>query len=203
MSKIGAVILAAGMSKRMGEPKLLLTLNGKPLFRYPLELAIASGLNPIVLIGGHHIESFREAAGDLKEIEFIHNNQYEQGMSTSLKLGVDSIKKKTEAIMIFLADQPFVSGIVIQTLMEQYKKGFAEGIRIVRPQYNGELGHPILVHESIYSEFLEITGDQGGKEILKKYRGKTKIMPFESPFWGMDIDTFEDYQKGKQYSNED
>ena len=60
MSKIGAIILAAGMSKRMGQPKLLLRLKGKPLFRYPIELAIRNQLDPIYLIGGQHLETFKQ-----------------------------------------------------------------------------------------------------------------------------------------------
>ncbi|MEH7255054.1 nucleotidyltransferase family protein [Neobacillus niacini] len=197
MSKIGAIILAAGLSKRMGQPKLLLPLKGKPLFRYPLELAIRNQLHPICLIGGQHINSFQAESIDIQNVEYIRNPNYEKGMSTSLKMGIHHLKDDTDAVFIFLADQPFVPDLVIQSMIEQYSKG----IRIVRPEYQGNLGHPILIDKSLYKEFQVLEGDQGGKEILKKYKNQTRILPFEDPFWGMDIDTFEDYQTGKQYCN--
>ncbi|MEH7249414.1 nucleotidyltransferase family protein [Neobacillus niacini] len=197
MSKIGAIVLAAGMSKRMGKPKLLLRLKGKPLFRYPLELAIRNQLSPICLIGGQYLKSFQEDSTDLMNVDFIPNPNYDLGMSTSVRMGINHVKDCTDAVFIFLADQPFVPDLVIQSMTEQY----CNGLRIVRPKYNGKLGHPILIDKSLYKEFLTIDGDQGGKEIIKKYKNLTKILSFEDSIWGMDIDTSQDFQIGKQYSS--
>jgi molybdenum cofactor cytidylyltransferase len=197
MSKVGAIILAAGMSKRMGQPKLLMTLRGKPLFRYPLEQAIRNQLNPICLIGGQHMEAFQMEAAELQDVEFTYNPHYEKGMSSSLKEGIKNIKGRSDAAFIFLADQPFVPDMVIQSMLEQLHTD----IRVVRPQYQGIFGHPILIDKSLYDEFLLIEGDQGGKEIIKKYKCETRILTFEDSIWGMDIDSEEDYEKGKQYSS--
>ncbi|MEH7012409.1 nucleotidyltransferase family protein [Neobacillus niacini] len=194
MCRIGAIILAAGMSKRMGQPKLLLSLKGKSLFRYPLEQAIRNHLNPICLIGGQHMQAFKMEAADLLNVDFIDNPNYEQGMSWSLKLGIEKVKERSDATFIFLADQPFVPDMVIQSMIEQFHKGS----RIVRPLYQGEFGHPILIDKSLYHEFLTIEGDQGGKEIIKKYKSETTILSFDESIWGMDIDTPEDYQIIKQ-----
>ena len=199
MSNIGAIILGAGMSKRMGTPKLLLPLNGKHLFRYPLEVAIRQHLHPILFIGGEHIDIFQKLAADLQAIEFIRNPNYMKGMSTSLKLGIEKMGDQVNAALIFLADQPFVPDLVVQTILDHYKIGQPNGIRIVRPQYQGNPGHPILVHKSLFSEFLKLEGDQGGKEIMMKYRGQSILLPFENSFWGMDIDIIEDYQNSRQY----
>lgn len=113
MPNIGAIILAAGMSMRMGRPKLLLPLNGKPLFRYSLETAHRQQLHPILFLGGEHIEVFQTGAVDLQDIEFIRNPNYKSGMSSSLKLGIERIKNRAEAALIFLADQPFVPDLVV------------------------------------------------------------------------------------------
>jgi molybdenum cofactor cytidylyltransferase len=193
MCRIGAIVLAAGMSKRMGKPKLLMRIHGKPLFRYPLEQSIRYKLDPICLIGGQHMKAFHTEAADLQNVEFIDNPQYEKGMSESLKVGIHNVKERSDATFIFLADQPFVPDRVIQTMIQQYGKG----IRIVRPQYQGNLGHPILIDKSLYDEFLVLEGDQGGKEIIKKYKSETSILTFEDSIWGMDIDTEEDYRLGK------
>ncbi|NYE07048.1 molybdenum cofactor cytidylyltransferase [Bacillus niacini] len=194
MPKIGAIILAAGLSKRMGKPKLLLPLNGKPLFRYPLEQAMRNHIQPICLIAGQHIQSFKTESSDLLNVEYIYNPSYEKGMSSSLKIGIENIKNRTDATFIFLADQPFVPDLVIRSMIEQFSKD----TRIIRPQYHGNFGHPILIGRSLYDEFLNLEGDQGGKEIINKYKNDTKILSFDHKFWGMDIDTPEDYRKTKQ-----
>ena len=129
-------------------------------------------------------------------MEYIRNPNYEKGMSTSLKLGIQHLTEETDAVFIFLADQPFVLDLVIRSMIEQYNNG----IQIVRPVYQGELGHPILIDKSLFKEFQNVLGDQGGKEIIKKYKSQTRLLPFEDAYWGMDIDTLEDYQTGEKYS---
>jgi molybdenum cofactor cytidylyltransferase len=130
-------------------------------------------------------------------VEYIYNLDFEKGMSTSLKIGIENMIERSDATFIFLADQPFVPDQVIQTMLEHFRLG----TRIIRPQYQGNLGHPILIDKSLYDEFLKVEGDQGGKEIIKKYKSDTRILSFEDSIWGMDIDTVEDYQNGKQYSS--
>jgi molybdenum cofactor cytidylyltransferase len=200
MFKIGAIVLAAGMSRRMGQPKLLLSLKEKPLFRYALEQTIRTKLDPVVLVGGQHIINFQREAADLQGIVFLTNKHFSKGMSSSLKMGINQIKDQAEAFMIFLADQPFVPDFVIQSMLQRYYEEKENGTLIVRPQYDGALGHPILIDKSLFSEFLKLEGDQGGKEVLKKYPHETSILSFEHSYWGMDIDTLEDYQKGQDIS---
>ncbi|OIK14988.1 hypothetical protein BIV60_10675 [Bacillus sp. MUM 116] len=202
MPKIGAIILASGMSRRMGQPKLLLPLGGKPLFRYPIELAKRQQLYPIVFVAGEHFEVFKIHAADLAEVEFIKNENYRTGMSSSLKLGIEKIEGRVNAAFIFLADQPFVQDLVVQTSIQEYEKEMSKGgVRIVRPQYMSDLGHPILLDKSLFSEFLGLEGDQGGKEIIKKYQVNTRILNFTESIWGMDIDTAQDYQNANSMVN--
>ncbi|PFP23136.1 4-diphosphocytidyl-2C-methyl-D-erythritol kinase [Bacillus sp. AFS073361] len=199
MHKIGAIILAAGMSKRMGEPKLLLSIHGKPLFLYVLGPVVESSLDPIILVAGKYIEEIQQHTMDFLEIQIIFNQNYAAGMSTSLKLGIQSIKEQVDAVIIFLADQPLVSRTVIQSLMENYEASRKEGIRIVRPEYQGELGHPVLMDAELFNEFHTIEGDSGGHSIIKKYKHVMKIVSFDNPMWGADVDTPDDFMKMKQY----
>ncbi|MFB7641516.1 nucleotidyltransferase family protein [Peribacillus butanolivorans] len=199
MVKVGAVILAAGMSTRMGKPKLLLPLNGQPLFKYALKATVDVSLQPIVLIAGHYIEEIRHYTHDLEGIEIIYNQNYANGMASSLKLGIQAVKKDVDAVMVFLADQPLVSKSIVQILIDHYKAHKHEGIRIVRSKYKEDLGHPILFDAELFNEFDSIDGDQGGKEIIKKYTQLTKVISFDNQMWGMDVDTPEDYLKMKKY----
>jgi molybdenum cofactor cytidylyltransferase len=195
---IGAIIVAAGMSKRMGEPKLLLPLCGKPLFRYSVDAAITAGLKPIVLVGGKYVEEQIKHVADLTDIEVIENKEYESGMASSLKVGMKALMGCADAAVVYLADQPFVPPIVTKKILESYHRHRKEGIRILRPAYNGIPGHPILFDADLFMEFEFIFGDEGGKSIIKNYLSRLKILPFENSQWGMDIDTPEDLAKMKR-----
>jgi molybdenum cofactor cytidylyltransferase len=195
---IGAIILAAGISKRMGQPKVLLSLCGKPLFRYSVDAAIIAGLKPIVLVGGKYVEEQIKHVADLTDIEVIENKEYESGMASSLKVGIKALMGRADAMVVYLADQPFVPPIVTKKILESYYQHRKEGIRILRPAYSGIPGHPILFDADLFKEFEFISGDEGGKSIIKNYNSRLKILPFENAQWGMDTDTPEDLVKIKR-----
>jgi molybdenum cofactor cytidylyltransferase len=199
MDNIGAIILAAGMSKRMGQPKQLLPLGGKPLFRFSVDAAVTAGLKPIVLVGGKHVEELLKHVADLTGIEVIENEDYKSGMASSLKVGIKALTGRTDAVVVFLADQPFVPSIVTKKLLENYNLHRKEGVRILRPEYNGTPGHPILFDRDLFTEFENIQGDEGGKSIIKNHHSRLKVIPFQNSEWGIDIDTPEDLLKIKKY----
>ena len=118
-------------------------------------------------------------------------------MASSLKLGIKQMLQRTDAALIFLGDQPFVPNSVIHSMIETFEKEKSNGINVIRPQYKNALGHPILIHKNLYQAFLQVEGDQGGKEIIKKYQSSTRILSFDCAEWGMDFDTIEEYELGK------
>jgi molybdenum cofactor cytidylyltransferase len=198
MRKIGAVILAAGMSRRMGVPKLLLDFRGKPLFLYSVECAIHSQMNPILIVAGEHVQLLQEHSKDLP-VEIARNPDYTEGMATSLKLGIEAMDGRVDALMVFLADQPFVPPLLIKQLIHTYTVCRSNGIRIVRPQYSGLPGHPVLIDAELFTEFSDLQGDEGGRSIIKRHAEKLKVIPAENPLWGADIDTPDDLKKIETY----
>ncbi|GGG13692.1 nucleotidyltransferase family protein [Paenibacillus abyssi] len=198
MNAIGAVILAAGMSTRMGQPKQLLPLAGKPLFRYAVNTAVTAGLSPIVLVAGKHAAELRNHTVDLPELEVIENRDYASGMASSLRLGMKAITGRVDAAIICLADQPFVPELVIRKMMEHYNACQKEGIRIIRPAYDGVPGHPVLIDKELFHEFEAIQGDEGGKAIIKRHYARLKLVSFEKSEWGKDIDSPEDLEEMKK-----
>ena len=164
MSTIGAVILAAGMSKRMGRFKPVLPLHGKPLFRYAVDAAVQAELEPdrarrrLLHRGIDRASRFGRRAQSLLE-----NQDYASGMASSLRLGIRALTGRTRASFVFLADQPLVSASAIAAMLEHYAQRHEEGIRIVRPVYDGAPGHPVLFDAEMYAEFEAIHGDEGGK----------------------------------------
>lgn len=196
---IGAIILAAGKSMRMGEPKLLLPLNQKPVFLFACEVALRLSLSPILLICGTYYESMKKHVECFPEITVLNNPNNARGMSTSLKLGIETLKHKVDAALIFLADQPLIPAHVIYALINCYEANKKSGTLIVRPTYQGRVGHPVLISANIFHDFTDLRGDGGGKNIILKYKSNTELIDFNNVYWGKDIDTPEDYRKIKSY----
>lgn len=193
MVNIGSIILAAGLSKRMGKPKLLLDFHGESIISYPVRLATTHHLDPIILVGGQYLQQIKERLIQYENITYIFNPNYESGMASSLKIGIQTVAKDVDATMIFLGDQPCVTDEVIHSLRNECIANKDTGIKIVRPRYDGKEGHPILFDKDLFHEFQSLEGDEGGKRILKKYKDAIKYIDFPVADWGKDIDTEEDY----------
>lgn len=194
MVNIGALILAAGKSTRMGKPKLLLPFKGAPLITHPVLLAIQNQLQPIVCITGGYEERLTQALTPFHEnITINYNPHYESGMASSLKEGIHALQGKVDAVIIFLGDQPLVPNKVIQIIIQEYKANKEKGVKIVRPIYNQQIGHPILFDSGLFHEFEALHGDEGGKGIIQQYKDYLKLIHFPNSDWGIDIDTPEEY----------
>ncbi|EGL81730.1 4-diphosphocytidyl-2C-methyl-D-erythritol synthase [Caldalkalibacillus thermarum TA2.A1] len=193
MNDIGAIILAAGMSKRMGQPKQFLNLHGKPLFRYSVETAVRSGLRPVIVVGGEHTKLLKEYIRDLPA-EVIHNPNFATGMSSSLKVGVKAIQDKVSASFVFLADQPFIPVTVVNRLRKVYAVAKSKNIKIIRPRYAAVPGHPVLFAEDIFPDLLRIEGDRGANHVIRQHLAEVEYVDFDHSLWGVDIDTPEDWK---------
>ncbi|MFP3918363.1 nucleotidyltransferase family protein [Lysinibacillus telephonicus] len=194
MYKIGAIILAAGVSKRMGKPKLLLPFNELPLIYYPVSLAVQNELKPIVLVTGQYMNDLENTLGQFnKQVTFAYNDKTDTGISSSLKIGINTVKSHVDAVLVFLGDQPFVPTEVVHKIIQEYHISQHKGIRIIRPRYGGQEGHPILFDSCLFHEFQLLQGDIGGKEIIKANKKYVKLIDFPNKVWGTDIDTPEEY----------
>lgn len=193
MCKIGAIILAAGLSNRMGEPKLLLRVKGEPLISYPVSLASENELNPIVIVTGKDMKQLQQSLATYKDVTYMENPQFESGMASSLKAGIREIQGLVDAAMIFLGDQPFIPSEVIQTLIQEYTLNKEKGVKIIRPRYAGTPGHPIIFDSSLFEQFESLDGDEGGKRVIQANRKYVKFIDFVNEEWGVDIDTPQDY----------
>lgn len=193
--KISAIILAAGLSTRMGKPKVLMPIQNKPMFLNSVELAIEAKLNPIYVIGGEYMDEINSFLQGYP-VESLCNNNYKIGMSTSLKLGMQTVQSHCDATIVFLADQPLTPKLVVDRIIKEYTGNHT---KIVRPKYNGIPGHPILFDSSLFQEFDSVQGDVGGKSILQAYKSEMKWIPFAEEIWGRDIDTQEEYQSLLEY----
>jgi molybdenum cofactor cytidylyltransferase len=197
MDGIGAVILAAGQAKRFGTLKQFSLLADKPLFLYPVELTVSLKLKSIILVGNTKTDKMADYIQDVN-INYITNEEADKGMSTSLKKGMSAVPDDIRAILLFLGDQPFIPKEVVDKMVSIYEEQYHSGIRIVRPSYSGQMGHPVLFDRAIFPFLMKIKGDKGAKDILELFAPQLETIDFSEGKWNMDIDTPIDYENAKR-----
>jgi len=187
---VAAIILAAGASTRMGAPKLLLTHQGIPLVRRAVEAAISGGCVDVVVVLGANHEQYRPQLQGTPA-RLLHNPEFSQGMSTSIRVGIEALAEDTQAAIIMLADQPFIDRRIIERLITTYVTSKA---RIVACAYNGVQGAPVLFDRALFLELLLLEGDQGARQVMTIYPRNVTAIEI-SPNAATDIDTPEDARR--------
>ncbi|MEM9917380.1 MAG: nucleotidyltransferase family protein [Bacteroidota bacterium] len=190
---ISAILLAAGMSRRMGtQNKLLLPFQGKPLILHTVEQLLLAKPDELILVSG--FESQR-VEGILKNLplKIVHNPSYENGMTSSIKVGVGAASEKSDGFLICLSDQPLLPTAVYQKLMASFRiQGTNQSI--LSPLYNGQRGNPTLFGSAYRQAILSHPKPNGCKDILKENRKHLLHIPFDRKVLYKDVDTPEDYQ---------
>ena len=202
-----AIILAAGSSSRMGggRHKLLLPLDDRPVLAHVIAATLASQARPILIVLGHQSDQVRlqiEPYAAHPDITLVENADFLQGMSTSMRAGLQTLisygyKKmevfyQVDSALILLGDQPMITPQVIDTLITAYRE---TGKRIVAPLYGGKRGSPVLFAKSLFPELLEVTGDEGGRTVLDRYRQEVELVEMGDATANYDVDTWEAYQQ--------
>jgi len=190
-SRIGAVVLAAGASQRMGEPKQLLLLDGQPILQRTLENVRAAKVVDIVLVLGFQAEAIKRQL-KVDRVKVIFNEAYEQGMACSLRAGLSALNPLTDAAFIVLADQPFVRPATLDLIINQYERSAAQ---IVIPLYQGFRGNPVLLDRSVFPEVMDLTGDIGCRAIFGDHTEGLVKMTVDDIGILLDIDSQADYAR--------
>ncbi|HWD49515.1 MAG TPA: molybdopterin-binding/glycosyltransferase family 2 protein [Rhizomicrobium sp.] len=164
--KIAAVVLAAGMSSRMGSNKLLADVNGKPMVRNVVDAAIASQAGLVIVVTGNNSEAVRETVRGLN-IQFRDNPDFSKGLSTSLRLGIKSVPADYDGAMILLGDMPGVSPALIDKLIAAFDP--VEDRAICVATRHGKQGNPVLWARRFFPEMLAIEGDVGARNLIGMY----------------------------------
>jgi molybdenum cofactor cytidylyltransferase len=188
---IAGVILAAGRSARLGRPKQLLPLAGRPLLAHTLGHAIASTLDEVILVLGHEAATIAAAVGDLGQRTII-NPDHAAGQSTSVRAGLAALPPDSGAVLFLLGDQPSVTAEIIDTLLSGYR---ADPAPILVPVYGTERGNPVLFDRALFPELSRVSGDEGARAIVRAHRGDVRLMPVPGDQPPQDVDTEADYQR--------
>lgn len=188
-TKVAGVILAAGESRRLGRPKQLLSLGEKTMLEHIVEVALSSPLQEVVVVLGHRAEEIRPL---LRGIKVVVNEEWPQGLSGSLRVGLGSLSPHFEACLFFLADQPKVTPQLVDSLITRHRRTLAP---IVAPRFRGRRGNPVLFARPLFPELLSLQGEEGGRSLMEKHRPLVEWVEVDSEEYFLDIDTVEDLRR--------
>lgn len=191
VNKYTVMILAAGRSSRLGSPKQLLTYRDKTLLQTAIDSARQITSEHVIVVLGANKELIRSKIED-KDILVTENINWETGISSSIKCGLNALATLPEidTIILMVCDQPFADSAVLQKLIDAQKE---TGKAIIGCSYEGTHGTPALFHSSLFPDLMDLEGDSGAKKLFEKYQSQSFFVPFNKG--GIDIDTSEDYQK--------
>lgn len=186
---VSAILLAAGESKRMGQPKQLMPLDQTTILGKTLKNLLNSMVSEIIVVLGYKAEEVIKTITD-KPVKIVVNPNYQQGMSTSIIAGLKLIDSRAQAFMLALGDQPYINSQTINSLIEAFgtnDKG------IVIPVYQGRRGHPVVFAIRYQGKLLKLKGDVGGREIVDQRSDDVLEVAVNCEGIHIDIDTLDNY----------
>lgn len=185
---VSGIIMASGLSKRMGQCKLLMKYKDKTIIEWVIDAVEKSALSPKLVITGN--EEIKNLAVK-RNLSVVLNERGEFGQSESIKLGVLS-SKEADGYAFIAGDQPFISSGFLNELIE----GFENQIdKIIVPVCKGIRGNPVIFPKKYREEFLRLQGDVGGRVLLNKYKEYIQFIEIKDKKFLKDVDTNEDYER--------
>jgi molybdenum cofactor cytidylyltransferase len=188
---VTGIILAAGTSSRLGRPKQLLDLAGRPVLQHVLEALQSAPVDEIIVVLGHRAHDIAAAIPPTGRIRLAVNRDYSAGQSTSFRLGLRAASDRSQAALILLGDQPGIRVDAITAVIETWRNGTAAAVQAA---YEGVPGHPILFDRSLWAELEWAEGDEGARGLLAGHpQWRSLVEVGGSP--PLDIDTEADYAR--------
>ncbi len=184
-SRVGIVILAAGESSRLGQPKQLLAFRGKTLVECVVESALKSSCAPVVVVLGAFAEKIRPRIP--AKVLIVENSHWKEGMGSSIRCGIEAIESDVDAVILMLGDQPLLTAEILNRFVEKANAG------MVAAEYNGTIGVPALFSREFFFDLRNLHGKEGAKKILMA--NEKRVVRIACPEAAMDIDTMADMQR--------
>ena len=196
MKSVAGIVLAAGASSRFGQFKQLLDWGGVSLLAHVADVALAAGLEPVIVVLGCQAETIHIALG-ARPVQVAMNWRWEEGLSTSVQTGLAALPPATEAAIFLQCDQPLITPDLLRALVARFEEGDTP---IVRPTHAGRPGTPVLFARRLFPELATVSGDEGGRSLLVRYASEVATVKVADPDVLADVDTPADYERLKAYS---
>jgi nicotine blue oxidoreductase len=191
MSRVSAIVLAAGSGSRFGGGKLLAPFGGRPLIAATLSGLRGAPVDEIIVVVGAEGERLRSITAAYKT-RIIENPDWAEGMSTSVRAGLRACTSDTRAAVVCLADQPLVGAVAVERLVE----AFEQGATVTVATYGGEMRNPVLFARGVWPLLLrEMSGDRGARVFLKHHREIVTEVSCDDVADPADVDTVEDLRR--------
>lgn len=187
---IAGVVLAAGLSRRMGQAKLLMPVGGRAIVRYVVERVLAGGVDSVWVVTGPDVAPIEAALAGI-DVQIAVNPVPEEGQAGSVRAGIAALPASVDAALIALGDQPLLAPSIIPALLAARR---TSPKLIVAPRYRDGQGNPVLFKREIFPELLRLTGDQGARPIIQKEPARVEWVDLDLPM-PPDVDTPDDYEK--------
>ncbi len=186
--RVSAIVLAAGVSRRMGAPKPLVNLFGRPLLEHVLENLAGSRVREVVVVLGHESDRVQREA-DLGSARVVVNADYREGMSASIRAGLRAADPSAGAYLMVLGDQPFVAPATVDALVEAWAR---RPTPLAIPTFRARRGNPVLVDRVLVAAMDSVTGDRGFRALFGSRARDILEVPVKDPGILFDVDTAED-----------
>jgi molybdenum cofactor cytidylyltransferase len=187
---VAGVVLAAGSSTRMGRNKLVLDLGGGTVVRRAVQAALEARLRPVVVVLGHEAERVRAEVADLA-CRVVMNPDHAQGVATSLHAGVRTVPDDAAALVVVLADMPFVTASMIDALVRRFRTTEAP---VVVSRYGETEAPPTLFARPLFPELLATRGERGARAVALRHQREAAVVAFP-PEALRDLDVAGDYER--------
>ncbi|MDT8860883.1 nucleotidyltransferase family protein [Alkalihalobacillus sp. MEB130] len=197
-NKVGAVLLAAGTSSRMGTAKQLLQLQKKTLLETVLDQVLTHPFEKVYVVLGHRAEEIKNSVATSSEyVRWIDNPNYKEGQSTSILKAMNSLDSSVDSVMFFLTDQPFIRSNTVSKILTVGCERMRHDSNpfVIRPTYKNKPGHPVFWGNVSGVPFSQLSGDSGGKEIM--HLMQKELVPVSDRYVLFDIDTPDDYKEAQ------
>jgi len=191
MGEIWAVILAAGESKRMGLPKMLLTFSGMTMIEKVITNVSESKIDKIIVVLGAYRDALVELISKLP-VKYCYNDNYKKGMLSSVQCGFRNLSSVCRAVLVFQGDQPLITSNAINEVIEAY---LSSGKGIVIPVYKGRRGHPLLIDIKYRDEIEKLNPDKGLRSLACMFSDDVLEVDTNESGILTDFDTYEQYKK--------
>jgi molybdenum cofactor cytidylyltransferase len=190
---IAAVVLSAGESSRMGEPKALLPIEGQTFLERIVGTLKQTSLGKLIVVLGHNADELRQRIEPLG-VEILINPNYRLGQLSSLQVAVRYLEKVADcdAMLVHLVDHPYIDMKLVELMIERF---YQEGKLIVVPRHKGKRGHPVIMSRQLFGELLNAPMDQGAKAVVHAHQGQTLEIDTQNIGITVDIDTPELYRQ--------